>query len=156
MRGLPRRIGFGDQRAPQPITRVHQTKEPLALAHTHLHGMAFPQTNAEGWPIPEIGVYLGGRRRLAHQTAHFRQLLGGKPGGPSGMVAFGQAGQAFPVEAPDPIDQGAGRVPKQSGDLLATQPGSDEQHAVQPVIVAGILMAVDFLLQQRAAVLRER
>ena len=85
---LPLRIGFGDQRAPQPITSVDQTKEALALAHTHLHVIAFPQTNAEGFPIPEIGVYLSGRRRLAHQTSHFLQLLGGKPGGPSGMVAF--------------------------------------------------------------------
>ena len=89
MRSLPLEIGFGHERAAQPITSGHQTKEALALAYTHVHTITFPQANAEGLPIPEVGVHPGGRRRLAHQTAHFLQLLSGKPGGPSRMAAFG-------------------------------------------------------------------
>jgi hypothetical protein len=42
------------------------------------------------------------------------------------MVAFGQTGQALQVKATHPIDQGARRVPKESGRLFATHASSDE------------------------------
>ncbi len=152
---LALRIGFGDHRAAQPIASVHQTEETLALAHTHLHLIAFPQTNPERFPVPEIGVYLGVRWWLAHQAAHFLQLFGRKSGGPSGVIALSQTGEALAVEPASPLDQRARRIPKQCGHLFAAHSGSDEQHAVQSMIVTSILMAVDFLLQQRAAVIWE-
>jgi hypothetical protein len=70
------------------------------------------------------------------------------------MVAFGQTGQTLQVEAAHPIDQGARRVPKESGRLFATHPSSDQQDAVQAVIIARILMTVNLLLQHSVAVLR--
>jgi hypothetical protein len=126
----------------------------LALAHTHLHAIAFLQTSGETFSIPESGVHLDHRRRLPHPTAHFLQLLGRESGGTSGMVSFGQTGQALEVKTPHPIDQGAGRVPKESGRLLATHTRSDEQDAVQSVIISGVLVAVNLWLQHSSAVLR--
>ena len=41
MLGLALRIGLGDERAAQTITGVNQAKKTLALAHTHLHLIAF-------------------------------------------------------------------------------------------------------------------
>lgn len=73
---LALRIGLGDHRAAQPITGVHQTKETLALANTHLYLIAFTQANLERFPVPEIGVYLSVRRGVSHQAAHFLQLFG--------------------------------------------------------------------------------
>lgn len=100
-------IGFGDQRTAQPVPGIDQAEEPLALAHTHLHSIPFQQTRRETLPIPQIGVHLGVRRRLADQSAYFLQLLGRQSSGSPGVVTFRQATQAFGVEAPHPIDQGA-------------------------------------------------
>lgn len=149
-------IGLGDHRAAQPITGVDQSKETLALAHTHIHLETFLETNPERFPVPEIGVYLGGCRRLSHQAVHFLQLFCRQQGGPSRMIAFGQTAETLAVEPSGPIDHRTRRISKQSGDLFAAHSGSDEQHAVQSMIVTSILMAVDCLLQQRAAVIRER
>lgn len=113
MRGLAPRIGLGDERAAQPITGVNQAKKTLALAHTHLHLKAFPQTNPERFSIPEIGVDLGLRRWLAHQAAHFLQLFRRQPGRPPGVIAFSQTGEPPAVEPPDPIHQCARGIPKQ-------------------------------------------
>lgn len=41
MLDLPFGVAFGDQRAAQPIARIHQAKQTLALAHTHLHTLTF-------------------------------------------------------------------------------------------------------------------
>ena len=71
------------------------------------------------------------------------------------MIAFSQTTQPLVVKASHPIDEGAGRVAKQSGHLFATHARGHQQHAVQPVIVAGVLMTVDLLLQHSAAVLRQ-
>lgn len=112
MLGLALRIGLGDERAAQTITSVNQAKKTLALAHTHLHLIAFPQTNPERFPIPEIGVYLGVRWWLAHQAAHFLQLFRRQPSRSSGVIAFSQTGEPLAVEPPGPIDQRAWGIPK--------------------------------------------
>ena len=112
MLGLAPRIGLGDERAAQPVTGVNQAKKPLALAHTHLHLKAFPQTNPERFSIPEIGVYLGVLWWLAHQAAHFLQLFRRQPGRSSGVIAFSQTGEPSAVETPGPIDQRARGIPK--------------------------------------------
>ena len=152
---LPLGIGLGDQGSSQPITRIHQAEQPLALAHTHLHTVAFPHTSGETFSIPKVGLHLRSHRRLSNQAAHFLQLLGRQTGGTSGMVALGETGQALQVKAPHPIDDGAWRVSEESSDLLAAQTGSDEQDAVQSVIISGVLMTIDFLLQHSKAVLRQ-
>ena len=77
MLGLALRIGLGDERAAQTITGVNQAKKTLALAHTHLYLIAFPQTNSERFSIPEIGIDLGDvdRARRRHAVdAHFRGI----------------------------------------------------------------------------------
>jgi hypothetical protein len=156
MRGLPLGVGFGDQRAAQPIARIRQTEQPLALAHTQRHGITLLQTGGEAFPIPQIGLNPHRGWRLAHPATHFLQLLGGQPGRATRMVAFGQTGQPLPIKAPYPIDQRARRVAKEVGHLFATHPGSDEQDAMQTMIIAGVLMTVNLLLQHSAAVLRHR
>jgi hypothetical protein len=70
MLGLRLGIGFGHQRAAQPMPRLHQAKEPLALPHPHRHAVALVQAGREAFAIPEIGLQSGGCRRLAHQVAH--------------------------------------------------------------------------------------
>ncbi len=152
---LPLGIGFGDQWSSQPITSVHQAEQPLALAHTHLHAVALPHTCGKTFSIPKVGVHLRSQRRLSNQAAHFLQLLSRESGRTPGMVALGETGQALQVKASHPIDHGAWGVSKESGNPLATQTGSDEQDAVQSVIIASVLMTIDFLLQHSKAVLRQ-
>ena len=112
MLGLALRIGLGDERAAQTITGVNQTKKTLALAHTHLYLIAFPQTNSERFSIPEIGIDLGVLWWLAHQDAHFLQLFRRQSGRSSGVIAFSQTGEPSAVEPPGPIAQRARGIPK--------------------------------------------
>ena len=151
---LPLQVGFGDQRTAQPITRIHQTEQALALAHAQPHVKALLQTLDQTAAIPKAGVQAGDRRRLAHPPLHGFQLLGREPGGTPGVIAFGQTRQTPEVELPHPVDERARRVAEETSHRLATQAGSDEQDARQSVIIAGILMAINFLLQHSATVLR--
>ena len=154
MLSLPLGISFSDQRTAQPIAGIRQAEQALALAHTQLHVILFLQTRRETLSIPEVGLHAGDGGRLPHPATHFLQLLGRESGGASRMVAFGQTRQALEVETSHPVDQGARRVPKQFGSLLATHARSHEQDAVQSVIISGILMTVDFLLEHGTATLR--
>ena len=92
MFGLSLEVCFGHQRTPQPIPRIHQVEEALALSHPYLHAVALVQAGGEAFAIPEIGLQSGGRGRLPHQVAHLLQLLGGEPRGAAGVIALGQAG----------------------------------------------------------------
>ena len=154
MLGLRLGISFGHQRAPQPIARIQQVKQALALADPHRHAIALAQAKRKARAIPEIGLQASGCRGLAHQAAHFLQLFGGQSGWTAGMVAFGQTGHAVPVKASNPIDERTRRIAKHSRHLLATQARRDQKHAMKAVIIASVLMAVNFLLQHSAAVLR--
>ena len=90
-------------------------------------------------------------RRVAHPGAHFLLLFGGEPGGPPGVVAFRQAGQTVLFEAAHPIADRAWRVAEVVGNLFAAQAPGDHQDPVTAVIVAGVGVTVDLLLQHSAA-----
>ena len=146
-------IGFGDQGAAQPIAGIHQPEETLALTNTQVDLVMFLQTRRETFSVPEIGIHAKSSRRLPHPSAHFLQLLGGEPGRSPGMVSLRQTGQPVELKMLHPIGERARGVSKEPGGLLATHSRSNKQHAVEPVIVSGILMAIDFLLEHSPAVL---
>jgi len=144
-------VGFGDQGAAQSIAGIHQPEETLALANTQRELVMFLQARREALAVPEIGIHAKSRGRLAHPSAHFLQLLGGESGRSSGMVSLRQTGQSVEIEMSHPIGDGAWRVSKEPGGLLATHSRSNKQHTVKSVIISGILMAIDFLLKHSPA-----
>lgn len=146
-------IGFGDQGAAQPIAGIHQPEETLALTNTQIDIVMFLQTRREALSVPEIGIHAKSNRLLSHPSAHFLQLLGREPGWSPGVVSLRQTGQPVEFEMLYPIGERARGVSKESGGPLATHSRSNKQHAVKSVIVSGILMTIDFLLEHSLAVL---
>ena len=144
--GLAPRTGLGDERAAQPVTRVNQAKKTPALAHTHLHLRAFPQTNPEHFSIRPIGVDLGLRRWEAYPAAHFLQWFRRPPGRSSGAMALRPNRRAPGRRTAGPHSPTCAGIARPRGPLFAAHPGSNEPHAVRSVTVASIVLAVDFLL----------
>lgn len=154
MFGLPLRIGFADGRPRQPITGVQLVKEPLALSNPQGDLVTFLQTPRQCFAIPEIGAQTRLFRWLANQGAHLFQLLGGEAARTPTVIAFGQARQALALESSHPVDHRTGRIAKDARHLFTGHAGGHERDAMQAVIIAGVLMAVDFLLEEQAAILR--
>jgi hypothetical protein len=121
-------------------------KQSLTLAYSKGNPILFRQVMAEKLSIPQRLIIPEITRRptqimpdsLADSFVH--------TGRTSRTRFFLESGKTTVFKAPHPVLNGAGTVPEQFSDLIATQSGTHQQDPVQTVIIARILGSHDFIL----------
>jgi hypothetical protein len=88
-------------------------------------------------------------RRQPQGGAHPFPLLIAQPPGPPRSLPFSKTCQPVGFETVNPILDRARRVPQPLRHLRAGHPLRDQQHAMQTMIVAGLLGTADLVLQSQ-------
>ena len=147
MRLLPFRIGAGDlgPRLAQPKTQLPE--QALALAHAHRDAVLLLDPDRQRLAIPQIAAQARLPRRLAKSRVDLFQLLLIQAPRPPSPLSLAQTCQALALETVNPILHRPRRGAQQPGHLGTGHSLRHKQHTVEPVVVAGILGAPDFILQ---------
>jgi hypothetical protein len=77
----------------------------------------------------------------------FFQLFLAESAWPARPFAFGQTGETFLLEAAHPISNGSRSITEKPCDFSAAQALRNKKKSMQPVVVARLLRAADFILQ---------
>ena len=149
MRLLLFRIGVGDQRARFAQPEALLPKQPLALTHAQAHLKAPLDPGTQSFPIPQRAAQADVARGTAPHLIHRWQSRVIQPAGAPGTFSFHQSGQASFFKAPNPILHRAGRIPQQSARLRAGQALGDQQHPVEPMIIAGFFRTTNLVLKSQ-------
>ena len=137
MRGLRLRIGLRDQRAGFAQAEAQLAKESLALTRLQIDTKLLHQIAGKGLAIPNpTPCHSGGAGTLAQRSLDSGQLCWTQAGRPPRAVCVGQSSQARRFKAVHPILHRAWRIAQHTSSLTTTDAMGDQQHAMQPVVVA--------------------
>jgi hypothetical protein len=142
----PRRVGLGNLGSGFAQPESHLPKDALALAHPKRHPIVSPQVLGKQFAIPQVrgmAEFPGG---APHIPPERRPLLGVKRGGTARSLPLAQPIQAMLLEPLDPALHRTRILSKRLGHLLAALTASNQQQAVQPVVVTRLVGADNFLL----------
>src|ERR1700687_1355132 len=142
------RLGYLRARLTQP--KAHLPKHPLALAHPQIQAVVPAQMLGEQRSVPQIGLQPQGSRRATQFPLEFAPLSRLQPARPAAALPFAQAFQSALVKSTDSALHRRRILAEQQTDLPTRLTGCDQQQPVQTMIVAGLIIPVDLLLDRQS------
>jgi hypothetical protein len=124
-------------------------KQPLALTYPQVHLLGLPEVMGHEFSIPEILGIPEATGRFSQILVHGPNLLRGQTLRTAGSLLVLQAAEPSGLEVPNPSLNGGGVLPEHLTDLVAGEAPTDQQHAVQAMIVSCLLGAKDFVSQRK-------
>jgi hypothetical protein len=137
---------MGDQRAGFPQAESHLAEQALTLPHTQVNIMKLFQVMGEDFSVPEI-LRVSKLPWVSPQITIDGFPLGiAKTSRPALPFAFMQSSETAVLKTLHPAFNSTRILPEDIGYVITVKPVSNQEDAMQPVIVAGFLRAQDFLL----------
>lgn len=147
MRLLTSSIGMRDLWPGFAEPKAQGFEQSLALPHAQDHRELPPQECGQGLAIPQVGGNAALLGWLAQDAPDHFDLLGRQAWRTTRSSAFLQTGQSGATVGTNPILDGARSIAQHVCRLPAGHALRNQQHAVQAVIVAGLVGAADLDLQ---------
>lgn len=147
MHPLALRIRLGDQRTRLAQPEAELPKQVLTLAHSQGNPEAALNPSAERLAVPGIAAQPGFLRAAAQRGIDLLELPLTQAAGPPRSLAFQQTGKPVLFKAVHPILHRSGRITEKPGDFQTTHSLSYEQQPMQTMVVAGLGVATDLILQ---------
>jgi len=144
---LRHRICIGNLGPGHPQAKSKLSEETLALADSQSNVPLLSDKRRESLSIPKIGAKSPIRWAASKSRADLFQLFGTESPWPTGSLPLSQTGKTFLFEAANPISNSSGGVPKELCNFAAAQALCHKKKSVQPVIVASLFRAADFILE---------
>lgn len=144
---MPLGVGLGDDGARFAEPEAPVPEEPLALAHAEREVEAALDVGGQRLAVPDGAgeARVGGG--LPEHPLEMGPLGRREPRGPAGTVVLAEALEAVVLEAVHPVLHGAGRIAEDGGDLGARDTMGDHQQTVEPMVIARLGGAPDFVLE---------
>lgn len=147
MRLLALGIGLGHRRGRFAQSELQPPEQSLTLSHPEIGPENLVEPGRERLAVPHVAPKAGLPRGVPQHSLDPSQVLPGQPPRAPRTRPFGQAGQAARFKSVDPVLDGARRVTQQSRNVGTAHTVSDQEHAVQPMIVPRLLGATDLILE---------
>lgn len=128
-------ITFCDHRSGFSSSELQSVKDHLASPHTNFGMELLRYVMFEKLSVPQILIISEFHRTLSQITVNLCHLLGCKLWGSSGSFAFPEGVKAFLVEPLNPSLHSSRIFSKHDSRIIAAHSLTDEQNAMQPVIV---------------------
>jgi hypothetical protein len=142
IRSCNRRSGLNQAKAPL-------TKEPPTLSRSQGHSIGSLDVGCQRLSVPQIAAQAKVRRAFSQRALDRRDLLRSQPGRASTTRPLLQPGQALRLEAVNPIFDRSRSITQQFGNTTTADPLRDQQHTVQPVVIARFCTSSNFILQTK-------
>jgi len=149
MRFLPFGIGVGNPgaRLAQPETLL--PKQALALPHSQANPEVALDPGTQGFSVPQRTRQADIARRATQHRIHLPQLRPAQTPGTSGAFPLHQSGEPSGLKASNPILYRSWGIPQNPTDLGTGHPLGDQQHPMQPVIIARLFRTANLILQSQ-------
>ena len=149
MRLLTFGIGVGNQgaRLAQPETPL--PKQALALTHSQANPALPLDPGTQSFSVPQRTSQAEIARRATQHRIDFPQLQPVQTLGASGTFPLHQSGEPSGLKASNPIFYRSWGISQNLTDLGTGHPLGNQQHSMQPVIIARFFRATNLILQSQ-------
>ena len=149
MRLLPFRIGVGNQGARFAQSETPLPKQALALTHSQTNAAPPLDPCAQSFSVPQRTRQAHIPRRATQHRVDLPQLRLAQTLGASGAFPLRQSGEPACLKASNPILYRSWGIPQKPADLGTGHPLGDQQHSMQPVIIARFFRTANLILQSQ-------
>jgi len=146
---LSSRIGFRHQRSRLDQAEPPWAKEPAALPRSQGDAVGPLEVGGQSLTVPQIAAQAEIRGSFSQPSLYFRNLLGIQSARASRTRSLPQPGQAFLLEAANPIFDRSRSITQQFGNAAAVHSLGHQEHAVQAMVLAGFGTTPDLILQPK-------
>lgn len=147
MCGLEFEVRFGNLWAWLAQPKAQLPKQPLTLPGFQFHSVVLAQISRERGAVPHWGRQSLLRRTGTQGRFDLSPRVIVRPAGTPGALPCGQTGQPAGLETLNPVYDAARRIAQQISHLRTGHSLSDEQNAMEAMIVSRSIVAPDFVLE---------
>ena len=122
-------------------------KEPLALPYTQRHLMQFFNMMRQKFPVPHILRIAKIPWRFTQRIINRLQMLRRQTIRPSCFLAIFQTGKAALLKTPNPSLNRCRILTEHFCDFVGRKTPTNKQHAMQPMVITGILRSKNLVLK---------